>query len=41
MQKVMFSIPDIADVKKVVITANVIDGTGEALIYGARNKKIA
>ncbi len=41
MQKVMFSIPDIADAKKVVITANVIDGTGEALIYGARNKKIA
>ncbi len=41
MQKVMFDIPDIVDAKKVVITSGVIDGTEEAIIYGARNKKIA
>ena len=41
MQKVMYSIPDLKDAKKVVITSGVIDGTEEALVYGARNKKIA
>lgn len=41
MQNVMFSIPDKADAKKVVVTSGVIDGTGEAVVYGARNKKIA
>lgn len=41
MQKVMFSLPDITDAKRVVITAGVIDGTEEAVVYGARNKKIA
>lgn len=41
MQKVMYSIPDMADAKKVVITSDVIDGNSEALVYGARNKKIA
>lgn len=41
MQKVMFSIPDRADVKKVIITSGVIDGTEEAVIYGSRNIKIA
>ena len=41
MQKVMYSIPDIADAKKVIITSGVIDGTEDALVYGARNKKIA
>lgn len=41
MQKVMFSIPDRADVKKVVVTSGVIDGTDEAVVYGNKNKKIA
>lgn len=41
MQKVMFSIPDRADVKKVVVTSGVIDGTEEAVVYGSKNKKIA
>lgn len=39
MQNVMFSIPDRADVKKVVVTSGVIDGTEEAVIYSS--KKIA
>ena len=41
MQKIFFSIPDMSDAKKVVVTAGVIDGTEEAVVYGARNKKIA
>ena len=41
MQKVMFSLPDITDAKRVVITEDVIDGESDALVYGARNKKIA
>lgn len=41
MQKVMFDIPDMANTKKVVVTSGVIDGTKEAVVYGARNKKIA
>ena len=41
MQKVMYSIPDMTGAKRVIITSGVIDGTEEALVYGARNKKIA
>ena len=41
MQKVMFDIPDIPGAKKVIITAECVDGTADAIIYGARNKKIA
>lgn len=41
MQNVMFSIPDRADVKKVVVTSGVIDGTEEVIVYGNKNKKIA
>lgn len=41
MQKVMFSLPDLTDAKRVVITEDVIDGKGDALVYGAKNKKIA
>lgn len=41
MQKVMYSIPDMTDAKKVVVTSGVIDGIEDALVYGARNKKIA
>ena len=41
MEKVMFSIPDMPDAKKVVITADVIDGKADALVYGVKNKKIA
>ena len=41
MQNVMFSIPDKADAKKVIVTSGVIDGTEEAVIQGSKNKKIA
>jgi len=41
MQNVMFSIPDRADVKKVVVTSGVIDGTEEAVVYGNKDRKIA
>lgn len=41
MQKVMFDVPDMANAKKVVVTAGVIDGAEEAIVYGDRNKKIA
>ena len=41
LQKVMFDVPDMADAKRVVVTDNVIDGTGNVIVYGARNKKIA
>ena len=41
MKKVMYSIPDMTDAKKVVITADVVDGKADAVIYGTRNKKIA
>lgn len=41
MQKVMFSIPDRADARKVVITSGVIDGIEEATVYVDSNKKIA
>ena len=41
MEKVMFTIPDIKDAKKVVITPDVIDGKADAIVYGKFNKKIA
>lgn len=41
MQNVMYSVPDMADAKKVVVTSGVVDGTEGAVVYGARNKKIA
>lgn len=41
MQNVMFSIPDRADAKKVVVTPGVINGEEDAVVYGDRNKKIA
>lgn len=41
LQKVMFDVPDMTDAKRVVVTDNVIDGTGNVVVYGARNKKIA
>ena len=41
MEKVMFSVPDIKGAKKVVITAEVVDGKSDAIVYGTRNKKIA
>lgn len=41
MQNVMFSIPDMPDVRKVIITSGVIVGTEEAVATGSRNKKIA
>ena len=40
MQKVMFDVPDMEKARKVVITGECIDGTGDALVYGARNKKL-
>lgn len=41
MQKVMYSIPDLSEAKKVVVTHGVVDGTEDAVVYGSRNKKIA
>lgn len=41
MKKIMYEIPDMTDAKKVVITADVVDGKTDAIVYGARNKKIA
>ena len=40
-KKIMYEIPEMADAKKVVITADVVDGKADAIVYGARNKKIA
>lgn len=41
MQKIMFEIPDMSIAKKVVVTADCVEGKADALVYGARNKKIA
>lgn len=41
MRKIMFDVPDIDGAKKVVVTAGVIDGTEDAVVYGKYNKKIA
>lgn len=41
LQKIMFEVPDMNGVKRVVITAGVIDRTEEPNVYGARNRKIA
>ena len=41
MQSVMYTIPDITEAKKVVVTSGVIDGTEKAVIYGSKDKKIA
>ena len=40
-KKIMYSIPDMPDAKKVVITSDVVEGKADALIYGAKDKKIA
>ena len=37
----MFDVPDMATAKRVVVTAACVEGKEEALVYGARNKKIA
>lgn len=41
MEKVMFSVPDIKNAKKVVITADCVDGKSDAIVYGKYNRKIA
>lgn len=41
MKDIMFKVPDMPDVKKVVITPGVVDGTEEAIICSSGNKKIA
>lgn len=41
LQKIMFEVPDMNGVERVVVTAGVIDGTEEPNVYGTRNKKIA
>ena len=41
MQKVMFDVPDMASDKKVVVTADCVEGKADALVYGAMNRKIA
>lgn len=40
-KKIMYSIPDMPDARKVVITSDVVEGKADALIYGAKDKKIA
>lgn len=41
MQKIMFDVPELPHAKKVVVTSGVIDGTEDAVIYGAKDSKIA
>jgi ATP-dependent Clp protease ATP-binding subunit ClpX len=41
MQKIMFDVPDMTTAKRVVVTAACVEGKEDALVYGARNKKIA
>lgn len=41
LQKIMFDIPDMTDAKKIVVTAGVIQGTEEVVVYGSKNRKIA
>ncbi len=41
MQKIMFTVPDMANARKVVISKEVIEGETDAVVYGQRNKKIA
>ena len=41
MQKVMFEVPELPNAKKVVVTSGVINGSEDAVVYGARNRKIA
>ena len=41
MQKLMYEIPDMTSAKKVVVTADCVSGKAEALVYGAKNRKIA
>lgn len=41
MKNIMFEAPDMDGVKKIVVTAECIDGKSEAQVYGAGNKKIA
>lgn len=41
MQKIMFDIPNMSGAKKVVVTTDCVEGKADALVYGARNKKIA
>ena len=41
LQKIMFEVPDMNGVERVVVTSGVIIGTEEPNVYGARNKKIA
>ena len=41
MRDVMYSVPDMPDVRKVIITSGVIDGTEEAIIHRTKNIGIA
>ena len=41
MKNIMFDVPDMSDIKKIVVTSDVIDGTGNAIMYSSKNKKIA
>lgn len=41
MRDVMYSVPDMPDVRKVIITSGVIDGTEEAIIHRMKNIGIA
>lgn len=41
MRDVMYSVPDMPDIRKIVITSGVIDGTEEAIIHRTKNIEIA
>ena len=41
MCDIMYSVPDMSDIRKVIITSGVIDGTEEPVIYGTKKIEIA
>lgn len=41
MQNIMYSVPDMKDAKRVVVTSGVIEGTENAIVYSSRDQKIA
>lgn len=41
IRDVMYSVPDMPDIRKVIITSGVIDGTEEPVIYGTKKIEIA
>lgn len=41
MQNIMYSVPDMKEAKRVVVTSGVIEGTENAIVYSSRDQKIA